>query len=121
MYKKIVLVAIICLLATSFVYAGARRGKAGYAVRDDNAMKEIRAIKVSMRAMEKDIQALKLQQGQGMTAVEQGKIEGRLTWAEKQIAKLWAWVITMAVLIALMIIYIIIMLFSGGRKRPANI
>ncbi len=119
MYKKIVLATLVCLLVTSFVYAGARRGKAGYAVRDDNAMKEVKAIKIALRGMEKQIMALQSQQGRGLTAVEQGKIEGRLTWTETQISKLWKWVMTLAVLIVLILIAIIAVLFSGGRKRSA--
>jgi hypothetical protein len=113
----LILLTAISLILTPYALAGARKGKAGYAVRDDNAMKEIKAIKISMRSMEKDIQLLQASTNKGMTAIEQGKIEGRLTWAEGQIAKLWKWVVMMAILIALMLTYIVVALLSGGRRR----
>lgn len=79
--NKIVLALLvfttISLLLTSYSYAGARKGIAGYAVTDDNAMKEIGAIKQALRVMERDIQGLRSQQNKGMTALEQGKLEGR--------------------------------------------
>ena len=116
----LLLLTTISLILTPYAFAGARKGKAGYAVKDDNAMKEIKAIKISMRAMEKDIQSLQASQNKGMTAIEQGKIEGRLTWLENQVSKLWKWVVAMAVLIALMLIYIVVALFSGGRRRTQS-
>ena len=117
----ILLIVTFSLLLSPYSYAGARKGRAGYAVKDDNAMKEIQAIKLALRAMERDIQGLQSQQNKGMTAIEQGKIEGRLTWAEGQIAKLWKWVIAMAVVLAIFILGIIMVIFGNRGSRTRTI
>ena len=118
MLKKIVILLVVCLLLTTFALAGARKGKPGYAVRDDNAMKEIVAIKQAMRGMERDIRALQNDQTRTFSPIEQGKIEGRLTWAENQINSLWKWVYGLLVLVILLAAVCVASMVSvASRKR----
>jgi hypothetical protein len=110
-------VVAFTLVLTNSSLAGAHRGRAGYAVRDDNAMKEIVAIKQGLRSMERDIKDLQSQQARSLSPIEQGKIEGRLTWVENQINILWKWVIALAIIVGLMVIGILVVLFSGKKKK----
>ena len=117
--KKIILVLLILttisLLLTPYAFAGARKGKAGYAVRDDNAMTEIRAIKLEMQAMEREIKFLKENQTKPMSPIELGKIEGRLTWAENQINKLWKWITALSITLLIIGIALIAVYILGGK------
>jgi len=116
------LLALFCISFSTIAFAGGtRHARQGYAVPDSNTVKEIRAIKLEMQAMEREIKFLKENQTKPMSPIELGKIEGRLTWAENQINKLWKWVIAMAILIGLILVYIVFVLFSGNRRRQANI
>ncbi len=107
-YKHFIFAALISLLVTTIylpltVHAGARLGQQGYAVKDDNAMKEIQAIKASLRAMERDIRELQARQ----PAIDPVKYDARMAALEKQLGDLWKWLIVLAILVVILLINVI--------------
>ena len=103
---------LICLLLTAVclpltAVAGARLGHPGYAVSDDNAMKEIQAIKLQLNSLTRDVKAV-----QDKTALQdRNSNEVRLSAQEAQLAELWKWltflfVIIILIVLSAMIVYV---------------
>ncbi len=108
----IILILAACCLAIT-ASAGARIGQPGYAVRDDNTIKEIQAIKVSLRSMESEIRELQLRQ----PAPDITKYEARLIALEKQVAELSNWILIFAILIVILVINVAILDASKIFKK----
>jgi hypothetical protein len=112
--KKLVAVlilAFICLTITAS--AGARLGKEGYAVRDDNAIKEIQAIKLQLNSLTRDVKAI-----QDKAALQdRNSNDVRLNAQEAQIAEVWKWLTLLYVIVLIVVLGAVVAIIMSMGKR----
>jgi hypothetical protein len=120
--KKVVIgimvLAIIMVAGTA--WAGAAKGKAGAAVRDENLINEINAVKMTIRGMTVEIASIKSELKEGKMTDSERKMEMRLGWAERQINELWARINLLMIIVVILCAAVIILGLINYKKAKSK-